>query len=163
MALIDLFQAIENAPLSVAFLGSDYAYAVVEGAHVIGLALSVGLLVIADLRLAGLYLRDEPVSESLEQLRPWIIAGFILMLLTGLPLFAAKAAALAQKPIFLVKLAFIVLAGLNMALFEFRLGRRVRDWGAVAAPRWDARVAGAVSLVSWAVVILCGRLLAYGL
>lgn len=164
MSPLPIFVAIETSAFSEGFLGSNFAYAVVETLHVLGLALSVGLLAIADLRLLGVYLRDEPVSDSLSQLRPWILGGFALMVVTGIPLFAAQAAALSVKPAFLIKLVFIALAAANAALFEFRLGRRVQVWGAVAAgPPWDARIAGGLSLLCWAVVILCGRWIAYGL
>jgi len=163
MTLLDFFQRLEDSPFSQALLESQYAYPVIESVHVLSLALSVGLLAVADLRLAGAYMRREPVAESLEQLRPWMLAGFVLMFASGIVLFVAEAAKVWVKPMFQIKMVFLALAAANAVYFELTLGRRVHDWGGKPRLPAGATIAGALSLVCWAVVILCGRWVAYGL
>ncbi len=162
MAILDVMQKIQDSDLAMGFLGSQYTYPVVESLHVLGLALSVGLLAIADLRLIGALMKRQPVEDSLGPLRPWMLAGFVLMFVTGGILFAAEAAKLYVNPLFRIKMLFVVLAGANALYFELKLGRRVHDWADPLNPPAAAKAAGFASLACWAVVILFGRWIAYG-
>jgi hypothetical protein len=65
------------------------------------------------------------------------------------------------NPYFRVKLAVIALAGVNAALFHFFTQRQLAGWDAWAYPPTAARVAGAVSIASWIVVVLAGRMMSY--
>lgn len=162
MALLDVLQRVQDSDLAANFLGSQYAYPLVESLHVLGLALSVGLLAIADLRLIGTVLRRQPVEDSLPLLRPWMLAGFALMFATGLLLFATQAAKLVVNPLFQAKMLFVALAGANALYFELKLGRSVAAWPNPLSPPAAAKFAGLASLGCWAAVILFGRWIAYG-
>jgi hypothetical protein len=162
MAVLDLLQKVQDSDWAMGFLGSQYAYPVVESLHVLGLALSVGLLAIADLRLLGAVMKRQPVGDSLHPLRPWMLAGFALMFATGGILFAAEAAKLAVNPLFGAKMLFVAAAGANALWFELKLGRRVDSWADPLTPPKAAKLAGLASLACWGVVILLGRWIAYG-
>lgn len=154
-------QTVELSPVGVAIAESRYAFAVIEGVHLIGLAVAVGLLFIVDLRLLGVVLRGVPVSKVLRQLRPWIIAGFAVIFITGVLLFWSSAARLVLSPAFPIKLFLILLAGLNALYFELVIGRseavRQRPWSLPL----NARIAGLASLSLWSLVIVFGRLIPY--
>jgi hypothetical protein len=162
MSLIQTLQAIQDSDAAQAFLGSQYVYPAVEAAHVLGLALSVGLLAIVDLRLIGAIMRRQPVGDSLDALRPWMIAGFAAMLVTGAILFWPDAAHLYVNPLFRLKMLFMAAAIANAAVFELRLGRNVAAWADPLSPPTAAKLAGWASLACWAAVILFGRWIAYG-
>ncbi len=55
----------------------------------------------------------------------------------------------------------LIVAGLNAFLFHRGVRRRMAEWDLDAVPPRAARVAGAVSLVAWAGVVVAGRLIAY--
>ena len=162
MSLIQTLQAIQDSDAAQAFLGSRYLYPAVESAHVLGLALSVGLLAIVDLRLIGALMRRQPVSDSLDAFRPWMIAGFALMFVTGAILFCPEAANLYVYSLFRLKMLFTVAALANALSFEFGIGRRAHTWSDPLRPPAAARLAGFASLTSWSLVILFGRWIAYG-
>ncbi len=161
MTLFELCQWLENTELGEAFLGSRYLYPFVEGIHLLGLALSVGLVLLTDLRLIGVYQRGVPVADILDQLRPWLVAGFILTFISGGLLFWPVAATLYESNIFRLKALLIVVAGINALLFEFRLGRRVAEWGQRETFPIGVRAAAWVSLSFWTTTIVLGRLYAY--
>jgi hypothetical protein len=156
-----LAEQIENSPFGMALAESRYAFAVIEGVHLIGLALSVGLIFLTDLRLTGLLFKEVPVPDVLRNLRPYVIFGFIAVFVSGVLLFWAEAAMLVENPAFPFKLAFIVLAGINALYFEFVIAKRapVRDNHAILPI--SVKRAGYVSLVLWTLVIICGRLIPY--
>jgi len=160
-ALLDLALRIEETPLAVALAESRYAFPIVEGIHLIGLALSVGLIFLTDLRLIGVLFREVPVPDVLRHLRPYVLAGFASVFISGGLLFWAEASMLVENPAFPLKLLFIVLAGLNALYFEFVIAKRasVRENHAVLPA--SVRRAGLASLVLWSLVIICGRLIPY--
>ena len=69
----------------------------------------------------------------------------------------ARAATYIEHPPFQIKLVLLLLAGVNMAVFQFRTFRDIDDWDNAAVTPVAARVAGATSLLLWAGVVLAGR------
>jgi len=159
--LLALAEQIENSPFGMALAESRYAFAVIEGVHLIGLALSVGLIFLTDLRLTGLLFKAVPVPDVLRNLRPYVIVGFVAVFVSGVLLFWAEATMLVENPAFPFKLAFIVLAGINALYFEFVIAKRapVRENHAILPV--SVKRAGYASLVLWTLVIICGRLIPY--
>src|SRR5215467_1676119 len=92
---------------------SVWVFPIVEGTHLLGIALSVGMLCWFDLRLVGVALRDEPVSKVWKQVMPTAFVGFALMFVSGLLLFWAEAITAYHSVHFWVKVALLVLAGAN--------------------------------------------------
>src|SRR6266853_823930 len=65
---------------------------------------------------------------------------------------------------FQAKLAFLVLAGINMSIFHWFVGRDIERWGIPPqATPLPARIAGAVSLVLWIGVVAFGRWVGFSL
>jgi hypothetical protein len=161
MSLLQFAEWVEQSSLAVAIAESRYAFPAIEGLHLIGLSVAVGLLFITDLRLAGLVLRKVPLTTVLHQLRPWVLGGFAVIFVTGGLLFLAEASALIASRVFAIKVLFILLAGLNAAYIEFVIARKkeVREDHAVLPS--SVRFAGLASLTLWSAVIVCGRLIPY--
>ncbi|HMK89700.1 MAG TPA: DUF6644 family protein [Methylocystis sp.] len=159
--LYDFAQLLYDSDFGTALRESQYAFPVIEGTHLLGLAFSVGLLAIVDLRLAGVVLKDAPLLDVLRQLRPFIIGGFILTFATGSLLFWALSIKLLVNPAFPVKFLFILLAGANFLWFELGLAPGAVEWANHAIPPIKVRVAGWTSLVLWSVVVMAGRLIPY--
>jgi len=136
-------------------------FPLVETSHVLGLATSVGLILVTDLRLVGAALTREPVSDVMKQLRTWMLSGFLVMFVSGGFLFWSEAARLYYSPTFRIKLIFLLLAGVNAIFFETTIGKSVVDWNTIVPAR--AKFAGWASLVCWTAVIIFGRWTAYGL
>ncbi len=161
MSLIAFAEHIEQWPLAAYIAESRYAFPLIEGAHLIGLSIAVGLLFITDLRLAGVVLKRLPAVQVLHQLRPWVLGGFVAIFVTGGLLFLASASSLVTSAIFAWKLLFIVLAGINAAYFEFVIARKTEIRGGQAVLPDAAKFAAVASLCLWTVVIVCGRLIPY--
>jgi hypothetical protein len=160
-AALDLAQAVQDTTLGTAISESPLAFPIIEGLHLIGLSLSVGLLFLIDLRLLGWLFKEVPVADVLGQLRRFVLAGFVLVFVTGILLFFAEAPALVASPAFPFKVLFIVLAGLNAWYFErVVVPRTVLDQVSEPLPA-EVRRAGWLSLGLWTLVIVCGRLIPY--
>ena len=163
MDLLAYSRWLEDTWWATAVRESGYVYPFVEGSHVMALALSVGAVLWFDLRLLGWTMRDDRVSDVFSQVRPWMFFGFAVMLVTGALLFAARATDAYESNYFRLKLALLVLGGVNIVLFHTTIDRRRDEWDAAGRPPARARLAGGVSLVLWFAIIAVGRVMAYNL
>ncbi len=114
-----------------------------------------------DLRLLGWIMRRLPVREVYGRLLPWTLAGFVIMVISGALLFSAIPLRSYQNIFFRFKMILLLLAGLNVWIFNSRVYRRVTTWNLDAVPPRAARLAGALSLVLWVGIIFSGRMIAY--
>lgn len=142
-------------------LESALAFPIIEGLHLIGIALSIGVLCWFDLRLLGLALRDVPVSKVWKQVMPVSIVGFALVFGTGFLLFWAEAITAYASFHFWIKVGLILLAGINAAYFEFVTHPGIAAWDNDRVPPLRARISGFLSLVFWTAIIITGRTMAY--
>ena len=76
---------------------------------------------------------------------------------SGIVLLSAEASKLSHNPAFQFKMALLVVALANVAVFHWRFGRALEADG----PLDGARTLAAVSLASWVLVLLAGRSIAY--
>ena len=159
ITLQTLCESIYSWPPSTALRESDNIYPIIETAHVLAISLIAGSLVTVDLRLMSALFREQPVTQIAKALLPWTWCGFTLMLITGVPLFAADAAKLYHNPAFRVKLALLTAAGLNALLFHLTTYRRVHDWDSGPPPR-VTRLFAVASILLWSGIIVAGRLIA---
>jgi hypothetical protein len=140
---------------------SVWVFPIVEGTHLLGIALSVGLLCWFDLRLLGLVLRDQPASKVWQQIMPVAFIGFALMFVSGLLLFWAEAITAYRSVHFWIKLGLLVLAGINALRFETTAHKNMAEWDLAPVPPFQARMTGAISLILWTAIIITGRTMAY--
>jgi hypothetical protein len=161
MSPFEICQYIDSTRSSTALRESYYVFPIVEGTHVISLALSVGLVIWFDLRLVGWILRDQPVSAVFRPIRPFMLAGFGLSFITGGLLFWSLALRCYGSPFFWAKMIMLVLAGVNIAVYHLTIDRRQTEWDEAPFPPFQARMAGLISLVLWVGIITAGRLMAY--
>lgn len=159
--LLSWSQALEQSALGTGIAESILLFPLIEAVHLLGLAFSVGLLLIVDLSLLGWVLPAARAGDVMRQLRPWLLAGFAVTFASGFLLFASAATRFIANPAFLLKFAFILLAGLNALYFELRLAQGAGRWVAGARLPGSVRLAGLASLSLWALVLLTGRLIPY--
>ena len=148
-------------PWSVALLESTLAWPLIESAHVLGVALFFGTVMLNDARLLGWGLRGVPASEVTGRLLFWTRLGFAVMVVTGLLIFYSNPVRYYHNIFFRLKALLFVVAGLNAFIFHRGIHRRVLEWERQPTPPARARAAGAISLAAWALIIVSGRLIAY--
>jgi hypothetical protein len=66
-----------------------------------------------------------------------------------------------QNIFFRIKVVMLILAGLNVWIFQSRVEKRVSEWDLAPVTPRAARVAAVVSLVLWASIVVAGRMIAY--
>ena len=131
---------------------NPWLYPSLEALHIVGIALLVGSLVVLELRVWGRG-AELPV-KALSRLSLTVsMSGFVLVVLTGLTMFAAAPGELIANRLFVIKIGLVMFAGLNAAWFHARRGLELLDR--------TARAQTILSLGLWLAVIICGRWIAY--
>jgi hypothetical protein len=161
MPLLGFFQWLEQTSVSVAIRESTLMFPIIEGTHVLGLAFSVGIIMLIDLRLVGLSMRQTPVSVLFQRIQPWSLGGFVVMFVTGALLFWSEPVKCATTTSFVLKMIAIAVLGVNMLVFHLGIYKSIANWDNGSKIPGAAKFAGAVSLVLWTFVISAGRWTAY--
>jgi hypothetical protein len=155
-----LCQLIYDQPMSTALRESEVVFPLIETFHVLAITLIAGTIVTVDLRVGGLLFRDQPLRSITRALLPYTWIGFALMVLTGLPLFAAEAAKLYANPAFRLKMLLLAVAGFNALLFHQTAFRRMHDRDQHGSALLPARMFAGMSILLWSGIIVSGRLIA---
>lgn len=137
------------------------AMPIIEGIHLLSMAALFGTILIVDLRLLGLPDSRRPFTRVARDVLPWTWLAFIVNALTGALMFAQDAIVYAADTTFLLKMAALVLAGLNMLVFELVTRRSVAQWDQNARTPRVARAAAIISLSLWMAMIVLGRWTGY--
>jgi hypothetical protein len=161
MSPLGVCRWLESTRGSIALHESIWVYPIVESVHVLTLCLFLGLTVVLDLRLLGAILSTTPVSQVIRRLLPWMLAGFAVMVVSGGLLFYAVPVRTYFNIFFRLKMTFLLLSGLNIAVFHFSTSRTMPRWDQDARPPIRVRLAAGVSLALWAAIAICGRMIAY--
>jgi len=161
MSLLRLCEWLASTPGSIALHESRYMFLLVLTVHVLTLALFAGTVLMIDLRLLGVTMLRVPASEVVRRLLPWSAAGLLVMVASGALLFYSAPLVRYHNLFFRFKIAVLVFALLNTWIFHVTVFRRVAEWDLDPVPPRTARLAGGLSLLSWAVIITAGRMMAY--
>jgi hypothetical protein len=130
-----------------------WLFPAVETLHILGFALLVGAIVTFDARVIGA--RDSFALEAWQRaVLPVARLGFLIAVPMGLMLFTTEATAYSRNPAFRLKLVMLAVALANIVMFHrLARGRTTVSTG--------LRVAAGLSLASWLLVLVLGRLIAY--
>ena len=159
MSAYGVCEWLEATPVAQLVKDTPWGFQVLAAIHIMGVALSVGTLVWFDLRLLGVAMPGCRLSVLYRQLLPWSGIGFLVMVATGLLLFAGTATASYVNVYFRIKLVALALAAGNALVYHRITARSIVRWDALPHPPFGARMAGMVSIVLWMSVVIAGRII----
>jgi hypothetical protein len=157
----DLLTWIDASPMAEEIRISLWLFPALEIAHVAAIALVLGSIARVDLRLVGLASRNRSITEISREMLPWTWVGFALATVFGLLLFVGQPVRYAEVAFFDAKIILILLAGLNMLMFEYLTRRSIGRWDRAATPPLQVRLAGGLSLAFWISIVICGRFIGF--
>ena len=161
MDIAAVLQWIEGSSLAGRIRDSLLLFPLLESIHVIGLALVFGTIAIIDLRLLGAASTERPFKRIASDIMKWTWGAFALTALTGALMFTTNATVYYHNFYFRTKMLLLVLAGINMLVFELTLGHAVHRWDTAPAAPKAGKAAAVLSIVIWISVIFAGRLIGF--
>ena len=138
-------------------VGVTWMWPTCETLHFVGLSLLFGVAALVDLRMLGMMKRLS--FPSLHRMLPWGILGFGVNMITGMLFFVGAPQQYTQNPVFIWKMALMMLAGINVLYFT------IFDEPWTVGPGDDApftaKAVAASALVLVVGVLYCGRMLPF--
>ena len=151
MTLLPFFEWCEATWIGDTIRSSLWLFPVIEAVHLLGLCMLGGAILVLDLRMLGVGLR-QPIAEVARDARPWLIGALVVMLATGTALFLSESIKCYYNTSFWVKITTLPIA----LLFTFTVrNRAARGAGPDATAR--TRAVGLMSLALWFTVAAAGR------
>jgi hypothetical protein len=146
------FEWLEQLPFSQAIGGSIWIFPTIQAIHLVFLALLAGAILIVDLRLLGFGMKTQPVSQVARDARPWFIAGFIGMVLTGIPQLMQNASREYFSEFFWYKM-YLIAFGLILMVTIRRKMTQTEESSA------GGKVVALISIAIWGGVVINARLI----
>jgi hypothetical protein len=154
-----LYDWMLQTPINGVVMGYPWTWPALETFHFLGLCLLIGAVLIMDLRLIGF--QSVIPLRAVHGLMPVAIVGFAVNLITGLGFLFGDPYLYVINYAFWVKMALVLLAGINFLFFYYKVEPRLATIGPHDATPTIAKTVGALSLVFWFGVLAYGRLLPY--
>lgn len=133
---------------------------IIQTVHILGIAVVMGSVVLLNLRLLGLAVPSQSISDLTARTLPWFWIALVSNFASGAFFVFGRPNRYFNNPVFASKLAFLIPA-IALALFFYLMHRRHPGYWEQASRRWQARGLAIVSLGLWIMVIMAGRWIAY--
>jgi hypothetical protein len=153
MSLLPLFTALGHSPIGQFTQGSRWGFAVIETVHLLALALLGGSVLVVDLKLFGLILKEDSARVIGRDLSRILLGSLTVMIITGIGLLSEEAGKCYYSPAFRWKMALLAAA----VTFYFTLHRRALLHADKGGSRLWSRTAAVISLTLWLGVGVAGR------
>jgi hypothetical protein len=151
--LQDWLAALEQLTVIQAVKASFFTYPLINAAHIMAIGALITSVVLMDLRLLG-WLTSLPETAAVRLFRNIAFAAFAVAAMTGAILFAVRAPDYAASRLFWLKLALVIAAGVNAAVF-LRMQKRGLHRSVTG------RISLLLSMIIWPAVLITGRFLGF--
>lgn len=148
---MELIQWVEDSGLGIYVREDLWGFAIMLSLHAVGMAMSLGVVLIVNLRVLGLVPAIPIQSYSGLFGTAWF--GFAINLLSGFALYSSHAVEYSTQLVFMLKLLLLTIGGILMKV----LMNNVR----AGAPDSKLKMISALCIASWVGAIITGRLMAY--
>lgn len=149
--LLPFFEWCEATIVGRTIRESLWMFPILESIHLVGLSILGGALLVVDLRLLGVGLKDSTIAELDRQARPWLFLGVAVLLSTGVLLFLSEAIKCYYNASFWVKMTTLPFAILFTLAVKERFARTAAYTSAYS--QW----VGTADLLLWFIVAAGGR------
>ena len=163
-AVVDLPSVLgwlQETSLATRIRDSLLVFPLLESAHVIGLAVLFGTIAVIDFRLLGLASTARSFSRMASDVMKWAWAAFAVTAVTGSLMFITNAQVYFHNAYFRAKIVLLVLAAINVLVFELTAARTIQRWDRDPSAPPVGRAVAALSLVIWIAVIFAGRMIGF--
>ena len=153
MELLFIFEWLDTSILADISKAYGGVFAVVQMVHLVSLALLGGAVLITDLRLLGLVLRDVPSEVVASNMDRWFTLALIVMAISGIFMSSAVAIKLYFNEMFWAKMIGLSVGTLFVYLVKRPLLAHPHD----SINVWALRLLAISSIAIWFTVAASGR------
>ena len=161
MSLYSICESIENTALFAHVRETPWVYPIVMATHLSCIAVFGGMILMTNLRLLGLALRDLTVAEVVGGLRLYKRIGFVIIVTCGLLMAGSEAPTYYPNPYFWTKMILLVLVGVHALIFKRTVYDHPEELDKSPVLPTRAKAAAVLSLILWVSIPVFGRMIGY--
>ena len=153
MDVMSFFNWLENSGLGHVAKSYGGIYAMAQTVHLSSMALLGGTVLVTDLRLMNVALRDVPSNVVADGAHKWFKVALAIMLISGVFMVAGVAMKAYYNDFYWAKMAALAIG----ILFVFAVKRPLLKQDHATLPPWLLKLVALASLTVWFTVAACGR------
>ncbi|MFK7862770.1 MAG: DUF6644 family protein [Pseudohongiellaceae bacterium] len=134
---------------------------IIQTIHILGIAVLMGTIVMLNLRVLGLAVRSQQITEMADRIMPWVWWALASNFVSGAFFLFARPYRYFNNPVFGWKVGFLIPALLLTLGFYWMHKRERGFWERNPANLWLGRGLALLSLCCWIMVAMAGRWIAY--
>ena len=158
--LNDFCAWLDGTALSQIIQSQAWIVPTVQSIHILAFALVVASALMINLRLTGIFARDQSLDRISARFLPFIWWPMLVLLATGAIMIIGEPARALKNPVFQVKVLLVIAAVIVTCIFQ-RMRRNPALGDPTHGPRAAPRVIAAISMALWVSIIFAGRWIAY--
>jgi len=141
---------LQNYPTVVWFTNSIVTSLLIWMAHYVSVFLTIGSMVMINLRVLGLAGKNQTVTQVADFYAPWMWIGLTVLFFTGILMLLGDSALFCANTVFGVNLLITVLAAISGVFVR----KRAPSWEGPSGAPGGAKVIAGVSIFLWLGTIL---------
>jgi hypothetical protein len=152
---------LSATPLSITIQSVTWIIPMVQSVHIMAITVVMGSALMMDMKLLGVVGRGTPVVAMNRRFLPWVWTSLVVLFCTGVILTIAEPGRELINFVFRLKMLLVLTVIALTAVYQEIVRRHADAWGDTPSNQWSARAIGAVSLIIWVAIVVCGRWIAY--
>ena len=153
MDVLFLFEWLDTSILADMSKAYGGVFAVVQMFHLVALSLMGGAVLVSDLRLLGVVMKDIPSEVVVENTNKWFTVALVTLFLTGIFMSSSVAIKLYYNEMFWGKMTALFLG----VIFVYTIRRPLLRYAHETISPLALKLTAVASIVIWVTVAGCGR------
>jgi len=153
MNLLPFFSWLEASPLGEAAKSYGGIYAMAQSVHLMSLALLGGTVLVTDLRLLGVVLRDVPSEVVTQAAHQWFKLALAVIIVSGVFMVAGVATKAYYNQFYWAKMVALLVGIVFVFAIKYPLLKTKHE----QLQPWLLKLVALASMTVWFTVAACGR------
>jgi hypothetical protein len=145
---------LQENPVGDLLNNTEWAFPLAECFHIVGFGIAIGTVVLVDLRLMGLALKQQAASYLVKQTWMWTLFALVISIFAGIAIFLTDPIMYERNASFRFKLTALAVA----ILYNYTIHHKVAMSGSSGV---FAKLVGGVSIALWLSVVASGLFIAF--
>ena len=185
MELDGLLKWLYETAMASSIRENEWLFPMIESFHVLAVTVFLGTIIWVDLRILGVANSDRGLRRFSKELLPITWSMFAVAVVSGVALFTSNAVNYAHNLSFQLKILLLIVAGLNMMIFQLWFSARAEAYDPTHVARissvqqlgfsklrqklhqisffWSGKWSALLSVLIWVMVIALGRWIGFSI
>ncbi len=133
----------------------------IQSVHIVAIGITVGGVLMIELRVLGLAGRDQTLRETADRFGPWLRWSMGVLLATGILMIIGEPPRQLLAISFWIKMFLLAVGMLVATAFLISLRKNEQHWEQTLVNRVSVKLGAVLNLFVWVGIIFMGRMIGY--